>query len=128
MLCLTPVLLAVAPSERLSLQTYSINTTLDDDASRAKQLAAEAWKQSVEIRRAVFVSFSVLSGVAFGIMSLGVQREFGWRLFMLYGTDELKKKLYPKLMLFWALWKAPANPRRHCAAATPHPPLPPRLT
>ena len=137
MLCLTPALLAIAPSDRLSVETTSFNLTLDDGASRAKQIAAETWKQSVEIRRAVFVTFAVLSGVAFSIMSIRVRREFGWRLFMLYGSDELKKKLYPKLMLFWALWKAPANPRRHCAAAPPPtpppppprpPPLPPRLT
>ena len=103
MLCLTPALLAIAPSDRLSVETTSFNLTLDDGASRAKQIAAETWKQSVEIRRAVFVTFAVLSGVAFSIMSIRVRREFGWRLFMLYGSDELKKKLYPKLMLFWAL-------------------------
>ena len=106
MLCLTPALLAIAPSDRLLVETTSFNLTLDDGASRAKQIAAETWKQSVEIRRVVFVTFAVLSGTAFSIMSLRVRREFGWRLFMLYGTDELKKKLYPKLMLFWALWKA----------------------
>ena len=110
MLCLTPALLAIAPSDRLLVETTSFNLTLDDGASRAKRIAAETWKESVEIRRAVFVSFAVLSGVAFSIMSLRVRREFGWRLFMLYGSDELKKKLYPKLMLFWALWKAHATP------------------
>ena len=110
MLCLTPALLAIAPSDRLLVETTSFNLTLDDGASRAKQIAAETWKESVEIRRAVFVSFAVLSGVTFSIMSLRVRREFGWRLFMLYGSDELKKKLYPKLMLFWALWKAHATP------------------
>ena len=119
MLCLTPALLAIAPSDRLLVETTSFNFTLDAGASRSKQLAAETWKASVEIRRAVFVTFAVLSGVAFSIMSLRVRREFGWRLFMLYGTDELKKKLYPKLMLFWALWKAPSNPD------TTSPPRPP---
>ena len=62
MLCLTPALLAIAPSDRLSVETTSFNLTLDDGASRAKQIAAETWKQSVEIRRAVFVTFAVLSG------------------------------------------------------------------
>ena len=55
---------------------------------------------------------AVLSGVAFVGMSLGVRRGFGWRLFSLHGADELKRELYPKLMLFWALWKAATAPDR----------------
>jgi hypothetical protein len=128
MLCLTPALLAIAPSDRLLVETTSFNLTLDDGASRAKQIAAETWKQSVEIRRVVFVTFAVLSGVAFSIMSIRVRREFGWRLFMLYGSDELKKKLYPKLMLFWALWKAPATPPTPPPSPPPLPPPSPQPT
>ena len=126
MLCLTPALLAIAPSDRLSVETTSFNLTLDDGASRAKQIAAETWKQSVEIRRAVFVTFAVLSGVAFSIMSIRVRREFGWRLFMLYGSDELKKKLYP-CSCSGRYGRRPPIPGA-TAAATPHPLLPPRLT
>lgn len=34
-----------------------------------------------------------------------VKREFGWRTFLLYGDDPIRKGLNGRLMLFWLFWK-----------------------
>lgn len=41
----------------------------------------------------------------FMLASLKVRKQFGWRLFMKYGADEVKKALYTRLMIFWCCWK-----------------------
>ena len=77
-----------------------------------KQPEGAGWVTIIEVTasvdsglRVAFAVIAVLAGVCFACVSVVVQREFSWKLFLVHGEEPEKLKLSQRLQVWQCCWK-----------------------